>query len=442
MTETLKRIDDTTIMIEIGIDKEEFEKKYFDNLRKLAQNVRIRGFRPGKAPIPLVEKLVGPEVKTEIIIRDVTEKIKEILNREKIFPVNENYISPENIIMDEQNQVKYKCEIEVFPVFNEINFSELPLEEKKVVSDSTVEEVMTNLAYRKAPLVMKSKDEPASDRDVVVAQGSIEFDDPSVEPEEFTGRRIDLGPWAEHGKFFRDIFAGKKAGDVVEAKGFFALSRASQNDESNLMPGKMKCTIQEILARKLPLLDDEFAKDYHCENIDELRKKIRQELEDDLEEEWINSNGIKIIDLLIEKLNVPLPKTFRKIIEEKISYFEGEKKDKIKNDMELEIRRYVFARSIAYQNNLIIDDENLAKNLKALTEMLERAKMKSDEKEKFINSWLKEYQYNRLFRMVSKFLVDKVLESNKPGSQIPFDFNDKSQQNEIKKEDENGQRKE
>lgn len=414
MTESLERMDATTVKVNVGIEWKEFERKYRDSIRKVGESVRIKGFRAGKAPLAILEKLFGREVMMETAVESVTERLKEMVRKESLFPVRDDFQVRENVVIEDKKEVRYTREIEVLPALEKISFEGIKLEERKEVDESRVDAEIFNLAARKAPVVSRPDSEPAVEHDMVVVSGQITFEDSSLPPVELKDERVDLAPWSRHPPEFTRLLIGRKTGENVMEKGGFLPS----GEESRPAPGALQCQIKAILKREVPLLDDELAKDFDFKTLGEMRADVRRQLEQDESQAWIEINGQKIIDALVSNLELPLPTSYRNIVEEKLGALSKDKDsgdvEKLRADYEKEFKKFVLTRIIAHENNLQISMGELEKNMEAISSLLQRMNMQESKRKEFLRNWVREYETAQFYKLVNKFLVEKVMESGSP----------------------------
>jgi trigger factor len=412
VTESLERVDATTVRVDIGIEWEEFAKKYRESIRKVGESVRIKGFRAGKAPLAILEKLFGREVMMETAVESVTARLKDLVKKESLFPVKDDFQIRENVVIEDAKEVRYTREIEVFPALGEITFEGISLEEKKELDESKVDAEIFNLAARRAPVVVRPENEPSAEYNVVVVSGQIKFDDASLQPVELKEERIDLSPWSRHPGEFSKLFLGRKTGENIVEKGSFVPA----GEEQRLEPGILQCQVKAILRREVPPLDDELAKDFDFRSLGDMREDVRKQIEQDETQVWTEINGQKIMDALVRSLDIPLPASYRKIVEEKLGALPGDKgpdeAGKLRADIEKEFKKFVLAQVIAQENNLQVSPQERQKNMEAISNLLQRMNMQESKRKEFIRNWLREYEVAQFYKLVNGFLVEKVMESS------------------------------
>jgi trigger factor len=397
VTESLERVDATTVRVDIGIEWEEFAKKYRESIRKIGESVRIKGFRAGKAPLAILEKLFGREVMMETAVESVTARLKDLVKKESLFPVRDDFQIRENVVIEDAKEVRYTREIEVLPALGGITFEGISLEEKKEVDESKV---------------VRPENEPSAEYNVVVVSGQIKFDDASLQPVELKEERIDLSPWSRHPEEFSKLFLGRKTGENIVEKGSFVPA----GEEQRLEPGILQCQVKAILRREVPPLDDELAKDFDFRSLGDMREDVRKQIEQDETQVWTEINGQKIMDALVRSLDIPLPASYRKIVEEKLGALPGDKgpdeAGKLRADIEKEFKKFVLAQVIAQENNLQVSPQERQKNMEAISNLLQRMNMQESKRKEFIRNWLREYEVAQFYKLVNGFLVEKAMESS------------------------------
>ena len=419
MSESVERVDPTTVRINIDILWSEFKKDYVKSIRNIGKDVRIRGFRSGKAPLSILEKIIGKDVKMETAVETVTSRIKDVMKKEKLFPIREDYKVRENVIIEDNKEVKFSKEVEVLPNLSTIDFKGITLEKETPVGEEVVEREAHKLAARKAPVSNLPDEERSLEYDIVIVSGKVEFDDEGLKPTELKDERIDLAPWSNLPEDVTKACLGKKAGDAIDEKVNFPLGGGTPQ----LRPATMKGSVQSVLRRQIPTLDDELAKDYDFKTIKELKENIRKQLEEDAHRKWTEISADTILTAVTEKSDVPLPRSYRDMVEEKMSGLpedsgEDEKK-KLRAESEKEFKKFVLCQVIARSNGLKISEEDLRNNLEAMSSMLQRMNMDEEKRKEFLKNWLREYETAQFFKLINDFVVDKVMEGAGGGDEKP-----------------------
>ena len=128
---TKENIDDLNAVLNIQIEKNDYEEKVESVLKDYRKKANIKGFRPGMVPIGVIRKMYGKAVKIEEINKTVSESIHKYLHDEKIDILGDPMPKTDdiqNIDFDLQDDFKFSFELGLAPVF------EIPLDKKNKVS--------------------------------------------------------------------------------------------------------------------------------------------------------------------------------------------------------------------------------------------------------------------------------------------------------------------
>ena len=252
-------------------------KKAFDRAYKnLAKGAQVKGFRKGKVPRSVLERLYGAEIVEEIERMLVAETLPDALEQAELLPVSEPEIESDRPEIG--SDFRYTAKIEVKPEIELPELAGLPAKRPPVTVDET--EILTeldSLRERQAPLVEEPEETEA-------AQGhflNVDFEG-FIDDEAFEGGAgkdvvIEIGS----GRMipgFEDQLVGAKSGDQRDVRVTFP--EDYQAEELAGKDARFDVQITSIRRRELPELDDEFAKDLgDFDWIDALRDRIRADLE-------------------------------------------------------------------------------------------------------------------------------------------------------------------
>jgi trigger factor len=290
--------------LEVEVDARHVRRAFDRAYRELARQARVRGFRPGKAPRSVLEKLYGASLTEQIEQTLVSETLPDAVEQAGLELITEPQIEAGTLAAD--GDFRYTARVEVKP---EIALSEtrgLPACRPAVqVTDEDVERELEALRQRSAPLI----EEPA---DTAVAEGhsvQIDFvgrvDGKAFEGGSGRGVSLEIGS----GRFipgFEDQLVGAVAGEDRELR-----IRFPDDYGSREVAGKeavFAVHVLEIKRRRVPDLDDEFAKDLgDFTTLEELRDRIRSDLTSARLAEAQSALRRGLMDVLIERTPFEVP---------------------------------------------------------------------------------------------------------------------------------------
>ncbi len=277
-----------------------FERAY----RDLGRQANVKGFRKGKVPRSVLEKLYGASVPEEIERILVNETLRDAVELAGVVPVVEPQVEAEPPSTDAD--FEYTLRVEIKPEIELPALDALVGKRPRVdVSEETVDERLENLREQNAPLV----EEPEG---TLVAEGhTITFDySGSIDGETFAGGAAE-GADLEIGSGrmmpgFEDQLVGAKPGENVTLKVHFPDDYGV--DELNGKDAEFSCLVHTIRKKAVPDLDDEFAKDVgDFETIDALKNKIRSDLVAGREREADHVLRRSVIESLLSQTEFEVP---------------------------------------------------------------------------------------------------------------------------------------
>ena len=302
----VETIERTPILhtIEIEVDASRVRKAFDRAYRDLAKQVRVKGFRPGKAPRSVLEKLHGASIAEQLEHTLVSETLADAVGLSGIQPVSEPAISAGKPVPDAN--FKYTACLEVSPEIELPDLSGLPAIRPEVsVADAEVDERLEALRTAHAPLVEEAEG-------TAIARGHVATIDfvGRIDAEIFeggTGRGVQLE--IGEGRFipgFEDQLTGAQAGDDREVRVTFP--EPYGNAEIAGKEAVFDVHVVDVRKRQIPELDDEFAKDVgDFDSLDALRAKIRADLESGQERESKETFRTTLMDALLERMDFAAP---------------------------------------------------------------------------------------------------------------------------------------
>jgi trigger factor len=303
MQSSVEETDKHTVKLTIEVDTERFGKDLDRAYRKVAQQVRVPGFRKGKAPRRVIDAQVGHEaVLGEFLEDSVPEYYREALREHELAPILDPDIDVEQV--EEGKPFVFTATVEVRPrlTFEEHDYKGIRVERPSVdVSDRDVEGLLDRLRDRFAEL--EPVGHPARKGDYVVMDIRATVHDEEV-PE---ATRPDYLYEVGSGEFvpkLDDELEGKRAGEILkfnetlpEGAGQWAGREVS-----------FQVLVKEVKGKKLPAADDDFAKTAsEFDTLEELRQSLREQLGQNKERAADAEVRDRALRELVDAVEVDLP---------------------------------------------------------------------------------------------------------------------------------------
>jgi len=270
--------------------------------KEFARVARVPGFRPGKAPITLIRRKYADDIKSEVLQSLVPEQIERALSENKMAPVTQPQV--DKVDFGETGPVKFRATFEVFPEFELGQYKDLEVEvEDLKIEDADVDKALEELRDRASTFV------PIEGR--VIADGDYAQlklkGVPAGGGENLEAESVLCHVGGEETMdAFNQNLRGASAGDHKD----FDVTYPADYPDPNLK-GKTYSYAVEVLGikeKKRPELTDEFAKDVSdAQTMDELRAKIRENLEHQLKHKRDDEIKNKLMSQMIESHEFPVP---------------------------------------------------------------------------------------------------------------------------------------
>ena len=289
------------LIVEVGADQFEpaVEKAYRKNVKKM----NVPGFRKGKAPRKMVEKLYGEGVFFEDAVNELyPAALQQAVEEAQLQLVARPEVE---ITQVDKNGFTFTATCIVKPEVTVKNYKEIAVEKEiKAVTDEDIDNRLKSLQEKNGRTV-NVEDRPAQDGDTVV----FDFEG-FVDGEAFDGGKAEqytlvLGSH-QFIVGFEEQICGKSVGEEFDVNVSFPEKYHVENLQGK--PALFKCKLHEIKAQELPELDDEFAKDTsEFDTLEELKADIRKKTEQANEKAAEDAVENKLIDIIIENMEAVVP---------------------------------------------------------------------------------------------------------------------------------------
>jgi len=288
--------------LDLEIPAEEVQKAMERVAREFARVARVPGFRPGKAPVTLIRRRFAEDIKSEVLQSLLPERIEQAVTEQKMVPVTRPHV--EQVDFAEGGPLKFKATFEVLPDFTLSDYQNLEVEVDALeITDAEVEKSLTEMRERAATFV-PVEGRPIADGDYA----QIELvGTPVGGGEPLRGENVlcHIGAEETLGAFSENL-RGAQTGDHRRFE-----VRYPEDFPDPKLAGKVYTYAIEIVAnkeKKLPELNDEFAKDVsEAATLEELRGKIRQNLEAERDLRRTHQAHERILSKLIAAHDFPVP---------------------------------------------------------------------------------------------------------------------------------------
>lgn len=323
MNTQVKQLENSQVELTVEVGSEVVRPAIIKAYNEMKKEFNVPGFRKGKVPRAMIEKMYGVEVffnkAVDFIIDDTLQKAIEENEIKIAARIREGELS---VVEMTTESMKYTANVTIKPEVQIGEYKNLTVEIAKAeVTEEEVDTAVTAEAQKNA-------------REITVTDRAVEPQDKvTIDFEGFVdGEAFEGGKATDHSlvigsKSFIDTFEdqliGKKIGEEVEVNVNFPTEYHAENLAGK--PAMFKVTVKEIKAQELPEINDDFAADVsEFETLAEYKANIKARLEKEKAEQRTTEIENKSIELAVENASVTIPEA---MIEEQtdrsVQQFEG-----------------------------------------------------------------------------------------------------------------------
>ncbi|ARS25998.1 trigger factor [Sphingomonas sp. KC8] len=275
-------------------------------VKQVAPQIRMPGFRPGKVPSNLVKKMHGPALEQEALNKAVQDGVQTLLSEQKLRPAMQPAVE-----LDEGyapgKDAEIKISLEVLPDVPAPAIDGLKLE--RLTVEPTAEEVdaaVNRIASQQKSFDPAPEGHPAIEGDLVVLDYAGTANGVAFEGGTGEGMSVEIGS----GRLipgFEDQLVGVKVGESRELNVTFPEDYPVETLKGQ--PAVFAVTVTEVKVAKDTVADDEFAKQLGLEGIDQLRNLLKDQVSQELNNLTRTHMKRKLLDQLAASHDFPVPPT-------------------------------------------------------------------------------------------------------------------------------------
>ena len=299
MKSNVEQLSPTRVRIKVQVPFTELEPDFQRAYKELAKQVRLPGFRPGKAPAKLLEARFGREAMLEQVVNEaLPSRYGQAVAESEVHPLGQPDIE---VTKKEYGQeLAFTAEVDVRPKIALPDLSELTVSVDPVgVSDDDVDAELESLRARFGTLT--GVDRPVADGDFVSIDLSAAVDGEDVPNAAAQGLSHEVGS----GRLIAGLDDALVGLSVDESKEFTAKLATGEHAGHD---AQVTVTVKSIKERELPEPDDGFAQlASEFDTIDELRSNLRDQVGQVKRAQQAEKIRDATMDTLVEQVDVPLP---------------------------------------------------------------------------------------------------------------------------------------
>jgi trigger factor len=296
---SVEQLSPTRVRINVEVPFTELEPDFQRAYKELAKQVRLPGFRPGKAPAKLLEARFGREAMLDQVVNEaLPARYGQAVAESEVQPIGQPNIE---VTKKEYGQeLAFTAEVDVRPKITLPDLSALTVSVDPIeVSDDDVDAELQSLRARFGTLT--GVDRPVADGDFVSIDLSATVDGQDVPNAAAEGLSHEVGS----GRLIAGLDDALVGLSVDESREFTAKLATGEHAGQD---AQVTVTVRSIKERELPEPDDEFAQlASEFDTIDELRSNLRDQVRQVKLAQQAEQIREATLDALLEQVDVPLP---------------------------------------------------------------------------------------------------------------------------------------
>jgi len=291
-----KDLDKAQVELTVEFSQEEFAPYIEKGAQKISKEIKIEGFREGKAPYDVVKQKVGEmSILDEASKLAINAKLGEVISKNTKDAIGQPDISI--VKLAPENPFVFTVKMSIIPSIELGKYKELDIKEKEVkLDEKELEKTFDQL--REMHVKETASEKEIKDGDKLILNIEMFLDKVPVEGGQAKETTIIVGKDYIVPGFDKKLIGAKK-GETKE----FDLHYPADYHQKNLA-GKnveFKVVVKDVFDRTLPELDDEFAKKLHFKSMDDLRKNITSNIEAGKKNEVRQTAERELIEKIVAK---------------------------------------------------------------------------------------------------------------------------------------------
>ncbi len=414
----VKNIPNSQKELSVELPVESYEKAFEEEYNKLAPTVQLKGFRKGKAPRKEILKHYKAKINVNALENLINGSVFESLQKEGINPLNQPQVKDVNF--EEGEPITFKVIVDVYPEFDIEKYKDFEFEKEiEKLNEEDIDKALAQLQEKNTSFEPAEDDAELQEGDMAVFDFEGRIDGELFEGGSAKGHQLIIGT-KTFIEGFEDGMIGMKAGETRDIEVTFP-----ENYHEPKYAGKkafFTVTLQEIKKKNVPELNDDFAKDVdeNCETLEDLKKKLRDDLTEELNFMAKERLFDKMLNKFIEENPFDVPEAMimdqaHRLADQTLKQYQymygltpeqmGMSVEKVAESMkdraEIQVKSALILNKIAEKEKIEVTDEDVDAKIKEYAE-----KMKRD-----FEDYKKELeQQNAIANVRNNALTDKIFD--------------------------------
>lgn len=298
---------DCTREVVLDLPAEDVSKAFRKTTRAYQKYARTPGFRPGKTPESVIRRKYANEIRKEVIDSLLPERFQQGVRELGVKPVGQPQVTELNI--EDGQPLHVKAVFEYIPEFSIDGYKDVTVEKAPVeVTDEEFNRELEELRESRATVEPVEEDRAIMDGDwAQISYNGLISGEAEAAPIAGEDALVEVGG-KETVTAFTEVLRGAKVGQELKAEVIYP-----EDYQEPKLVGKTvayEVTVKAIKKRNKPELTDEFAKEIgNYENLDELKNRIREHMENRKRRSAEGETKDKLFAAMVERFSFPVPES-------------------------------------------------------------------------------------------------------------------------------------
>src|SRR5579862_2410418 len=303
--------------LEVAVPATEVAREVQQRLKQLSRTARLKGFRPGKAPLAVITKQFGEQVRAEVVSDLMRSSFAEAVTQQNLKPAAGPRIEP--IAVGPETDLKYAAHFEVLPEIAVKALDALSIERPvTAVSDADIDAMIENMRGQRP--VFTEVTRPARDTDRVIIDYQARVGGERFEGSDATDVRVLLGSRQS----LPELEEGLKGASASEQR-TVSVAFPANHPNKNLAgrTAELHLTIKKVEEQSLPPVDEAFFREFGVEEggLERMRAEVRESMEREAADLVRNRLRSQVLEALYRENPLELP---RALVEEQVQQMQIE----------------------------------------------------------------------------------------------------------------------
>ncbi len=332
MKTDIEQLSPTSKKISIEIEPDEVDRKIDQAYKEIQKRAKIKGFRPGRAPIKLLERYYGKQVIEDVTKELINESFPKALQDSELFPLNFPIL--EKGTLEKGKSFRYSAVMEVRPEIELGEYRGIEVKKEKVhITEEDVDKRLEEIRKAHGRLTSVESDRPVKEDDYVILEYAAFSGGQPLEDIKASNFMVRVGSGDFHPEFEKALIGAKKGEEKAIHVDF------EQEYYHSQLAGKsidFQVKISDIKEMELPEVNDDFARrlDAEFDSFEALRARVKEMMIQQETQRVEREAKSRLIEKIAEGIELPLPSSL--VESEILSGIESVRQDLMRSGSSLE----------------------------------------------------------------------------------------------------------